>query len=173
MIKIICIIYAIYSTYAIFSLIANSCRLSLLDEPEQQQAVDEQEVTNTANDPQTNSKTSVHQVTTPAPSNCYGQWSTPKHCNVTAGKCEYHVVWTYSSKTDYMRFTITTTHTNTWTGIGFSDDHKMVSTPQLRRFIYVNRNIIMICLLEAYNYSKSRQYNIRPYCTYSYISNLG
>lgn len=60
------------------------------------------------------------------PSNCYGQWSTPKGCNLSAGQCEYHVVWTYSSKTDYMRFTITTTHTNTWTGIGFSDDHKMV-----------------------------------------------
>lgn len=102
-------------------------RLSRLDEPEQKHSVvNDQETIKTANDPQMNNKPSIQQVTTPTTSNCYGQWSTPKGCNVSAGQCEYHVVWTYSSKTDYMRFTITTTHTNTWTGIGFSDDHKMV-----------------------------------------------
>lgn len=101
--------------------------MSRLDEPEQKHpVVNDQDTIKTANDPQTNNKPSNQQVTSPTPSNCYGQWSTPKGCNVSAGQCEYHVVWTYSSKTDYMRFTITTTHTNTWTGIGFSDDHKMV-----------------------------------------------
>lgn len=102
--------------------------LSRLDEPKQQPAVNEQDMMKTANDPQTNNKPPVQQVTVPASSNCYGQWSTPKGCNATAGQCEYHVVWTYSSKTDYMRYTISTTHTSTWTGIGFSDDHKMVNT---------------------------------------------
>lgn len=101
----------------------------IADEPGRQQpSTDDQDSTKTADDSLTNrNKPSVQQVSTPAPSNCYGQWATPKGCNVTAGQCEYHVVWTYSSKTDYMRFTITTTHTSTWTGIGFSDDHKMVS----------------------------------------------
>jgi len=124
----------------IFAKTDRFCRL-YPDDPEQQQptaqADDGQEVTKTAaaGDTQTtnnndNRPSGQQQVTTPAPSNCYGQWSTPRGCNVTAGLCEYHVVWTYSSKTDYMRFTITTKHTGTWTGIGFSDDHRMVMTNQ-------------------------------------------
>ncbi|XP_026687987.1 uncharacterized protein LOC103521550, partial [Diaphorina citri] len=36
--------------------------------------------------------------------------------------------WSYVGKTDEMAFTITTKHTTTWTGIGFSDDHKMSQT---------------------------------------------
>lgn len=103
--------------------------MSHLDDPSKiQPVVNEQEVTKTIENPPTNSNPPVQQVTTPALSNCYGQWSTPKNCNMSAGQCEYHVVWTYSSKTDYIKFTITTTQTNTWTGIGFSNDHKMVNT---------------------------------------------
>jgi len=104
--------------------------INFFDEPgKQTSSIDDQESEKTADDSLTSrNKPSVQQVSTPAPSNCYGQWATPKGCNVTAGQCEYHVVWTYSSKTDYMRFTITTTHTSTWTGIGFSDDHKMSQT---------------------------------------------
>lgn len=114
---------------ALLSLMVHFYRLSRLDEPDQQQvAVNEPDATKTVGDSLANSRSSAdQQITTPAPSNCYGQWSTPKGCNVTAGQCEYHVVWTYSSKTDYMRFTITTTHTTLWTGIGFSDNHKMVN----------------------------------------------
>jgi len=108
----------------------NFTHFIIVDEPGRQQpSIDDQDSTKNADDSLINrNKPSVQQVSTPAPSNCYGQWATPKGCNVTAGQCEYHVVWTYSSKTDYMRFTITTTHTSTWTGIGFSDDHKMVSS---------------------------------------------
>lgn len=102
--------------------------LSCLDDPSKiQPVVNEQDMTKTVDNPQTNSNPSVQQVTTPPLSNCYGQWSTPKSCNMSAGQCEYHVIWTYSSKTDYIKFTITTTQTNTWTGIGFSNDHKMVN----------------------------------------------
>lgn len=116
----------------LLSLMIHFYRLSRLDEPEQKHSVvNDQETTKTASDPLTNNKPSTQQGTTPTQSNCYGQWSTPKGCNVSAGQCEYHVVWTYSSKTDYMRFTITTTHTNTWTGIGFSDDHKMVNIQEI------------------------------------------
>lgn len=119
-----------------------------LDEPEQQQsAINEQDSTKTTSDTLVNNKPAVQRVTVPTPSNCYGQWSTPKGCNVSAGQCEYHVVWTYSSKTDYMRFTISTTHTSTWTGIGFSDDHKMVNIPrQILNYIinYASRSIYVL-----------------------------
>lgn len=57
---------------------------------------------------------------------CRGEWSTPKNCDVTKGQCEYHIQWSYSTRTDYIAFTISTTHTDLWTGVGFSDDHKMV-----------------------------------------------
>lgn len=57
---------------------------------------------------------------------CRGEWSTPKNCDVTRGQCEYHIQWSYSTRTDYIAFTISTTHADLWTGVGFSDDHKMV-----------------------------------------------
>lgn len=57
---------------------------------------------------------------------CRGEWSTPKNCDVGKGQCEYHIRWSYSTRTDYITFTISTTHTDLWTGVGFSDDHKMV-----------------------------------------------
>lgn len=120
--------------------------MSRPDEPEESQqqatsaAVDGQGAAKSAADDADSRPSGKQQVSTPAPSNCYGQWSTPKGCNVTAGQCEYHAVWTYSSKTDYMRFTITTTHTTTWTGIGFSDDHKMV---------YFNAHIVLLLLHAA------------------------
>lgn len=57
---------------------------------------------------------------------CRGEWATPLGCQ--GDKCEYTARWSYLPRTDEMAFTITTTHTSTWTGIGFSDDHKMSQT---------------------------------------------
>lgn len=58
---------------------------------------------------------------------CFGQWKSPRGCDVTKGTCEYHATWEYFSRKDEVKFTIITTNTNYWTGIGFSDNQKMVS----------------------------------------------
>lgn len=58
---------------------------------------------------------------------CGGSWKTPKSCSTKKHNCEYYVKWEYFSRKDEIKFTIETTHTNTWTGIGFSEDQKMVS----------------------------------------------
>lgn len=63
---------------------------------------------------------------------CGGSWGTPRGCDPeqkgTSGSCEYHASWQLTDRGDAMRFTIQTTHTDTWTGVGFSDDDKMVNT---------------------------------------------
>lgn len=58
---------------------------------------------------------------------CFGQWKSPRGCDLTKGTCEYHATWEYFSRKDEVKFTIITTNTNYWTGIGFSDNQKMVS----------------------------------------------
>lgn len=58
---------------------------------------------------------------------CGGIWRVPRNCNPENYTCEYSVKWELVPRIDTIRFTITTKHTDTWTGIGFSDDEKMVS----------------------------------------------
>lgn len=58
--------------------------------------------------------------------NCLGQWRFPRGC--APDKCEYAVSWAAVGRGDEINFKIQTTHTNTWTGIGFSDDAKMSQT---------------------------------------------
>lgn len=58
---------------------------------------------------------------------CGGIWKVPRNCNPDNYTCEYSVKWEFVPRQDTIRFSITTKHTDTWTGIGFSDDQKMVS----------------------------------------------
>lgn len=48
--------------------------------------------------------------------------------------CQYRATWEYLAAEDSIRFTITTNQTDKWTGIGFSEDTKMVGL-QLTRFL--------------------------------------
>ena len=57
---------------------------------------------------------------------CGGRWQTPRNCNPAKRNCEYYAKWEYLERKDEIKFTIQTTHTDLWTGIGFSDDQKMV-----------------------------------------------
>lgn len=91
---------------------------------------EKQEMSNEAKNSSTEEGKSV--VTSVNP--CRGEWGTPKNCDVNKGQCEYHIVWSYSTRTDYITFTISTKHTDLWTGVGFSDDHKMVR----KRFLKIN-----------------------------------
>lgn len=58
---------------------------------------------------------------------CGGEWKTPRTCSPENNTCEYHASWEYLYRGDEIRFTISTKHTDTWTGIAFSNDEKMVS----------------------------------------------
>lgn len=60
--------------------------------------------------------------------NCMGFWRHPRDCSPDKFNCEYYVAWQTIGKGDEMRFTIQTTNTQYWTGIGFSEDDKMSQT---------------------------------------------
>lgn len=57
---------------------------------------------------------------------CGGIWKVPRNCDPDNGTCEYSAKWEYVPRGDEIKFTITTTNTDTWTGIAFSNDDKMV-----------------------------------------------
>lgn len=57
---------------------------------------------------------------------CGGEWKTPRTCSPENYTCEYSAKWEYMSRKDEIRFTITTKHTDTWTGIAFSKTERMV-----------------------------------------------
>ncbi|XP_066143136.1 uncharacterized protein [Euwallacea fornicatus] len=59
---------------------------------------------------------------------CGGEWKVPKDCDPTNYTCEYSAKWELVPRKDEIRFTITTSHTDTWTGIGFSNDERMSQT---------------------------------------------
>lgn len=55
-----------------------------------------------------------------------GEWRYPRDCSREKYTCEYSVNWVYKPRTDNIHFTIVTKHIDTWTGIGFSKDERMV-----------------------------------------------
>lgn len=60
---------------------------------------------------------------------CGAQWKLPADCDINNNTCDYVASWEYLGQKrgkDSIRFTITTKQTKTWTGIGFSNDKKMV-----------------------------------------------
>jgi hypothetical protein len=59
---------------------------------------------------------------------CQGFWQFPRDCNVLNHTCEYYAKWETVGRGDEMKFYIETSNTNTWTGIGFSDNQKMTQT---------------------------------------------
>lgn len=59
---------------------------------------------------------------------CRGHWRYPHNCSPDNHTCEYYARWETIGRGDEMRFHIETSHTDTWTGIGFSEDDKMVSS---------------------------------------------
>ncbi|GBP74468.1 DBH-like monooxygenase protein 2 homolog [Eumeta japonica] len=67
----------------------------------------------------------------PLEGKCGGMWRHPANCDVTNRTCEYVATWQYlglKRGKDSIKFTIMTKNTNTWTGIGFSNDKKMSQT---------------------------------------------
>lgn len=66
---------------------------------------------------------------------CGNHWRYPQTC--TPGEdCEYYARWEYLEKTDDIKFTIQTTNTDRWTGIGFSDNTRMVGICLFSGFLF-------------------------------------
>ncbi|XP_023033743.1 uncharacterized protein LOC6638494 isoform X6 [Drosophila willistoni] len=59
---------------------------------------------------------------------CYGHWKYPSNCSPQEHNCEYYASWETAGRGDEMRWHIETTNTQTWTGIGFSEDQRMSQT---------------------------------------------
>lgn len=59
---------------------------------------------------------------------CMGHWRFPRDCSLEKFNCEYHASWETIGRGDEMHFRIQTNNTNTWTGIGFSNDARMSQT---------------------------------------------
>lgn len=58
---------------------------------------------------------------------CGNHWRYPASC--TPGEdCQYYARWEYDEASDYINFKVQTSHTNLWTGIGFTDNTRMVCT---------------------------------------------
>ena len=76
-------------------------------------------------------KVSISGGILPLPDKCGGQWRLPAECDPTNHtSCDYVASWQYLGQVrgkDSVRFTISTKQTKHWTGIGFSDNKKMVS----------------------------------------------
>ncbi|CAM1310234.1 nahoda (predicted), partial [Pycnogonum litorale] len=79
-----------------------------------------------------------------------GEWKTPKDCE--GRLCEYKAQWKYNNKNDEVFFSISTNHSNKWTGIGFSKDTKMAETDAIIGWVEDSgRTFIMDTYLSGYS----------------------
>ncbi|XP_078043273.1 DOMON-like domain-containing protein nahoda isoform X2 [Augochlora pura] len=84
---------------------------------------------------------------------CHGEWHYPRRCSPENGTCEYSIQWSYKSRKDQLSFVISTTHTNSWTGVGFSDDEKMSQTDAVLGWVddKSGRAFLMDTWISGYN----------------------
>lgn len=69
---------------------------------------------------------------------CEGNWKFPRTCQPDKFDCEYYASWKTIGRGDEFRFRIQTTNTNTWTGIGFSNDEHMSQTDAVIGWVDTN-----------------------------------
>lgn len=82
---------------------------------------------------------------------CYGHWKYPRTCSVEDHSCEYFAKWETVGSGDEMRWYIETTHTDTWTGVGFSNDEFMSQTDAIIGWIDRNgRPFLMDTWINGY-----------------------
>lgn len=83
---------------------------------------------------------------------CHGFWKHPRDCSPEKHDCEYYASWATVGRGDEMRFHIETTHTDTWTGIGFSNDAKMPQTDAVIGWVDKNgRPFLMDMFMNGYS----------------------
>lgn len=86
---------------------------------------------------------------------CRGHWRHPRDCSPDQHNCEYYVRWETIGRGDEMRFQVETTHTNTWTGIGFSKDQRMSQTDAVIGWVDRNgRPFLMDTWINGYSSPK-------------------
>ena len=82
---------------------------------------------------------------------CRGFWKHPRNCSPEKHNCEYYARWETVGRGDEMRFHIESSHTDTWTGIGFSNDNKMPQTDAVIGWVDKNgRPFLMDAWMSGY-----------------------
>lgn len=83
---------------------------------------------------------------------CRGHWQYPRDCDSVKMNCEYYAGWSTVGRGNEMRFKIQTTNTDTWTGIGFSNDEKMSQTDAIIGWVDKNgRPFLMDTWINGYS----------------------
>lgn len=86
---------------------------------------------------------------------CYGHWKYPSNCLPQNNTCQYYAAWETIGHGDEMRWHIETTNTETWTGIGFSNDEKMSQTDSIIGWVDRNgRPFLMDTWINGYSSPK-------------------
>lgn len=86
---------------------------------------------------------------------CFGHWKYPSNCSPQNHSCEYYASWETIGRGDEMRWHIETTNTETWTGIGFSNDEKMSQTDAIIGWVDRNgRPFLMDTWINGYSSPK-------------------
>jgi len=75
---------------------------------------------------------------------CGNEWKFPTSCDLKEGDCEYFARWEYNENDDKINFTIKTSHTNRWTGIGFSHTTSMSLTDAVIGWVEPNGRYFMM-----------------------------
>lgn len=85
---------------------------------------------------------------------CFGYWKHPTSCSPEEHNCEYYASWETIGKGDEMRWHIETSNTQTWTGIGFSNDERMSQTDTIIGWVDGKGHFLMDSWINGYSAPK-------------------
>ena len=76
---------------------------------------------------------------------CGGEWKYPRQCAAGTAECEYFASWRYDENTDMVDFVVQSTaaQTERWTGIGFSDNNRMVESDVVVGYVESNGRVYL------------------------------
>lgn len=66
---------------------------------------------------------------------CGDEWLWPRGCSFDRNDCEYAVRWTFMPDTDHVHFTVQSSSSDSWTGVGFSGDRRMPNSDAVLGFV--------------------------------------
>ena len=75
---------------------------------------------------------------------CGGEWKFPRTCSMEDRSCQYLARWVFDENTDMIDFTIQSSHTDKWTGIGISDTPQMSLTDAVIGFVESNGRVFIM-----------------------------
>ena len=83
---------------------------------------------------------------------CGGEWKYPRACDPEKKECEYLARWKYDENTDLVDFVVQSSHTDKWTGIGFSKTPRMKETDVVVGYVEPNGRAYLKYGLRRFTY---------------------